>query len=120
MRPTSPRSSVAASVTGPPASLRGLEGSARENPSRSLDYCRWENGVVRPARLELATFGFVVRRSIQLSYGRTSRTPDACGSGSLPQESGVVSGAGAVGAPVGLSRLGQGVDRVVVLVAPGQ
>ena len=33
-----------------------------------------DRGVVRPARLELATFGFVVRRSIQLSYGRTSRT----------------------------------------------
>ncbi len=28
--------------------------------------------VARPARFELATYGFVVRHSIQLSYGRIS------------------------------------------------
>ncbi len=30
--------------------------------------------MVRPARLELATFWFVARRSIQLSYGRARKT----------------------------------------------
>jgi integrase len=30
----------------------------------------WKKGMVRPARLERATFWFVARRSIQLSYGR--------------------------------------------------
>jgi hypothetical protein len=29
--------------------------------------------MVRPARIELATFGFVDQRSIQLSYGRISK-----------------------------------------------
>src|SRR4030067_1464380 len=39
---------------------------------------QWSNGniktqkMARPARLERATCGFVVRRSIQLSYGRSS------------------------------------------------
>jgi hypothetical protein len=29
--------------------------------------------LVRPARFELATYGFVVRHSIQLSYGRMKK-----------------------------------------------
>ena len=49
---------------------------------------REKGRMVRPARLELATFGFVVRRSIQLSYGRSSRPVVTCGNGSLPQDDG--------------------------------
>ena len=32
--------------------------------------------LVRPARFERATYGFVVRHSIQLSYGRIALTRD--------------------------------------------
>ena len=31
---------------------------------------KWLKGLMRPARLERATFWFVAKRSIQLSYGR--------------------------------------------------
>lgn len=47
-------------------------------PKGKLPYDRWEEsikpfvfyGLMRPARLERATFWFVAKRSIQLSYGR--------------------------------------------------
>src|SRR5262245_18862818 len=66
------------------ASDPGTSTTCASTPRRVLKAAAEE--VVRPARLELATFGFVVRRSIQLSYGRTSRSPGTCGSESLPQE----------------------------------
>src|SRR5438093_11407117 len=52
MRPTSPRSSVAPSVTDPPASLRRLEGSARRNPSHSSrELSLWRGHSGAPARI---------------------------------------------------------------------
>src|SRR2546425_4628454 len=61
---------------------------AESRPSWVAVQRREKGRMVRPARLELATFGFVVRRSIQLSYGRSSRPVVTCGSGSLPQDGG--------------------------------
>ncbi len=55
--------------SGLPYTPRGvLNGALNYVEFRAAMYPMWY--MARPARLERATCGFVVRRSIQLSYGR--------------------------------------------------
>gem|GEM_PF-2421435 len=50
---------------------RSCKREIHPNSDCDLRSCNILKSLVRPARVELAAFGFVVQRSIQLSYGRT-------------------------------------------------